>query len=1062
LFACYLILGHLSLLLGAGCGQREAAIESESFDLTGVPISPDLRPQVVAARATLTQPMLENAFTQELAAYLDLEERINRSATRDSAGHDLFRLWRAAPTRFLMIELGAVYGYRTLGRKADRDSMFALPVLADTTTAVGAFLQGRRFYGFTDRGEHWERAALQRAELDSLEQIWLSLRLIQIGKGLRSPEEAVASLVDLIPVARRTGGCRLELYVWVNLARTLRKLDRLDDALHAAVLAADLAQRSGCTMRLMSADLAVASVLYERQEPQPSLDLLETVVAVTDSLGLSYLYSVAQGNIGSRLLALGRHQDRIRLVKQHLDRCLVDDVINAPRLMVNIADSYRALGQVDSSATYLKRARRLVDASSYQPNKVRLPKYEAEHYLHVGNYAKVDSLLAEAVRLGADFTTIHAKASMYLALITGGLEQGQPDRAYASILQLEELRDSLYDLRPSENLRADLDLATARFLTAQGEFILAAEALDRAEHELADGRTEHKRWDLYRGRGHLALMRNDLVGAREAFAKCLALAESDAVVDKVATSRGDLGHVLLLEENYDDAIALFQDLRDQTLSSGRFRSRLSSVILLGIAHARADDHDRALEVFAEAEALALDRSPDDLLARLNIEMGRALAARGDFEEAEQRQLAALARLRLRGNQSRVDELRAFNADSYRDATEALLSLYYRQPDLAPPEGPAITGLQLAESCRWGLSTNSTDETEPVARMIEQRFARGPVLVFFVGERQSFQWVIAKGEVELHPLPGRAELLRRIGPVLKDLGRPNRSIDTEALRALSTLLLGPVTADWPAEATLTIVPDGPFYAVPWGALEVNRPSGPVPVVEYASFIEAPSLSIALAAPSVPNRRPEALDLLAVGVNSGSSEGSGGPDLPELRKAEEEARRVASMWDPDRSQLKVGEAAQWGRLQSAGLTEFGVIHIASHAVVHQGLPSRSTLRLAGNSSQLPVTIPAIGALNVQAELVYLSCCEAARPLSGSGGGVADFAKAFLKAGAGAVIASTLRVDDEAAQRLSILFYEHWLNGLDKASALRQAQLDLAAQDPRWSHPYYWAFFRVIGRG
>jgi CHAT domain-containing protein len=153
------------------------------------------------------------------------------------------------------------------------------------------------------------------------------------------------------------------------------------------------------------------------------------------------------------------------------------------------------------------------------------------------------------------------------------------------------------------------------------------------------------------------------------------------------------------------------------------------------------------------------------------------------------------------------------------------------------------------------------------------------------------------------------------------------------------------------------------------------------------------------------------------------------------------------------LLVGEEADL--VEAGALADYDVIHIASHARFSEGLPARATLRLAAG---VPLTASAVQRLPLQADLIYLSCCEAAQPLAVSGLG--SFARACLDAGAGAVIASGLRVDDAAAADLAVRFYRRWQEGLGKAAALREAQLGLLADHPEWSHPYYWATYRLIG--
>jgi hypothetical protein len=69
--------------------------------------------------------------------------------------------------------------------------------------------------------------------------------------------------------------------------------------------------------------------------------------------------------------------------------------------------------------------------------------------------------------------------------------------------------------------------------------------------------------------------------------------------------------------------------------------------------------------------------------------------------------------------------------------------------------------------------------------------------------------------------------------------------------------------------------------------------------------------------------------------------------------------------------------------------------------------------------------------------------------------------MYAGAGAVIASLWKVDDEATAELMKYFYAAlFTKGLPPAAALRDAQLELA-KHPRWQSPYYWAGFVIQGQ-
>jgi CHAT domain-containing protein len=95
----------------------------------------------------------------------------------------------------------------------------------------------------------------------------------------------------------------------------------------------------------------------------------------------------------------------------------------------------------------------------------------------------------------------------------------------------------------------------------------------------------------------------------------------------------------------------------------------------------------------------------------------------------------------------------------------------------------------------------------------------------------------------------------------------------------------------------------------------------------------------------------------------------------------------------------------------------------------------------------------------KLVVLSACETGLGKLENGEGVSGLRRALFTAGAESAIMSLWKVDDEATRDLMIVAYEHLAHGGGRAESLRQAQLALL-EEPRHSHPYYWASFVPIG--
>jgi CHAT domain-containing protein/tetratricopeptide (TPR) repeat protein len=144
----------------------------------------------------------------------------------------------------------------------------------------------------------------------------------------------------------------------------------------------------------------------------------------------------------------------------------------------------------------------------------------------------------------------------------------------------------------------------------------------------------------------------------------------------------------------------------------------------------------------------------------------------------------------------------------------------------------------------------------------------------------------------------------------------------------------------------------------------------------------------------------------------------------------------------------------------MNDYNIVHLATHAEFLNGQPedsfiifgdgSRATLRDVGNW-KLP---------NV--DLVVLSACKTGvGSVLGNGVEILGFGYQMQQAGAQASVASLWYVDDESTQLLMDAFYAALQTGsTTKAEALRTAQISLIAG--KYSHPYYWAPFILIGNG
>ena len=77
--------------------------------------------------------------------------------------------------------------------------------------------------------------------------------------------------------------------------------------------------------------------------------------------------------------------------------------------------------------------------------------------------------------------------------------------------------------------------------------------------------------------------------------------------------------------------------------------------------------------------------------------------------------------------------------------------------------------------------------------------------------------------------------------------------------------------------------------------------------------------------------------------------------------------------------------------------------------------------------------------------------------AGEGVYGLQRAFRAAGAGSIMTSLWKVDDNATKDFMIAFYQEYLKTKNKSAAFITAQ---KAIKEKYIHPYFWGAFVMMG--
>lgn len=272
--------------------------------------------------------------------------------------------------------------------------------------------------------------------------------------------------------------------------------------------------------------------------------------------------------------------------------------------------------------------------------------------------------------------------------------------------------------------------------------------------------------------------------------------------------------------------------------------------------------------------------------------------------------------------------------------------------------------------------------------------------------------------------------------------------------------------------LIVVPSGPLYEVAIKSLVTQRSGSRVRyLIEDHAVSYTPSASLL---DLVRKRQPPSrgrLPLLAF-ANAKPADVSVGRQrlhLEPLQHAVEEADLVRNVLHAPSESVLEGDDATKARLLSLNasrqLASYRYVLFATHAVLTRGArgSEEPALVLADWERHGLVSVRDVLGLTLDADLVALSACSTGQGAGSPGEGINALTRAFMFAGAPAMLVTLWEVDDQAAPQITPYFFAEMSAGAPPAAALRAAKLNmLHSAYARFRHPYAWGPSVVFGDG
>ena len=649
-----------------------------------------------------------------------------------------------------------------------------------------------------------------------------------------------------------------------------------------------------------------------------------------------------------------------------------------------------------------------------------------------------------------------------------------------------------------------------------GASLLLARRLPEAKVELEEafrGLSGSERGRYALDLGNLALAEKNADEARRRYEEARALAGANLALRVTAelqlARQAEPGERAALLEAVSQALAGMED------SEGRLHLSLGmrAVELGSLALEVATRHlERARAIGLRRNDLALLLEADDALSQMHEDADRIEDAMRFVNEALAKGasaapgIAGMARVQLLWRQGRlalrmkrpelaraafiraVDEIEAIRPDipiEYEDGQSSfrktlapiylgLADLLLRQSAEQAPAERAQTLKRVRGVVELVKQTELQDylgdrclvETGSVGGVAEATAILYPIIF---ADRLELLLETARG-IERFTSPVSARVLTRTANELAETLRRGPRGGMDASRQLYDWLIRPLQRTIADESivTLVVVPDGILRLVPMAALN----DGERYLIETLAVATIPGLTMTNVTPPkgksvvallaglsepgpVVDRLPQgfAQSILGPGTRS-PSQLKEALSLPGVKR---EIEGLSKLMPGDTMMDSGFTAGKFERLFNA--SSYQVVHIASHGVfggsaaesfimTYDELLTMDRLQaLLGESANRKAPI----------ELLTLSACETAEGDDRSPLGISG---AALKARAKSAVGTLWPVEDTAAEKVMQAFYTDLRAGqVTKAEALRRAQLQLL-RDERYSHPFFWAPFIVVG--
>ncbi|HEV8483896.1 MAG TPA: CHAT domain-containing tetratricopeptide repeat protein [Blastocatellia bacterium] len=877
---------------------------------------------------------------------------------------------------------------------------------------------------------------------------------VSLGLGMihRSQGNFNAALEDLEKCStlyREVGNQEYLAFALDSIGTVHRKLGNYVLALEYSEKSLAIAEASGSRDASLSTLMNLGNVWYALGDFPRALEAYQKVLPIFEALNRRQGISYALSNIGNIYYVQGNYGGALELYQKSLAiEQSIGDQSGISSSLASIGFVHRQQGNYDLALEFYQKSLALRQTLGAKADIANSLNYIGNVHKLRGEQGQALDFFRKSLELKEALGDKPGAASSLFGI--GQFYQSEGNYGMA----LDSYRKSLklFEAMGSRHWISTVQLGIAQTHYSRGSYKEARESAERAADIAMQTGMVEALWEARTIMGKIHLALSQPAQARRAF---------EEAISAIEELRGQLaGDEQSQQHFFESKVAPYHEMIGLLVAQGNleealaYAERAKARVLLDVLNTGRVNFSKAMNSQEQEQEQKLKTK----LASLNLQISRE-------SQLAQTDPKRLTDIHDRRQKARL-EYEAFQT-----------SLYATHPELKVRRGEA-----------------QPVKLEDAAALLPDR--QGALLEYVVTNEKTYLFVLSYAAAETlqrqatgaiaQPLRlrvyslevKRKDLAAQAIEFRRQLAKRNLGF-RETARSLYDLLLKPARAELQGKRTLVIVPDGALWELPFQALQDAKGRY---LLEDHVLSYAPSLTVlremARLRTKRPGDRPTFATLLAMGNPALGKQtidrvtlAHRDEQLEPLPEAEKEVKTLAQLYGSAQSRVYVGVEAREERMKNeAG--SFAIVHLATHSTLDDASPMYSRVLLsqeAGNANEDGLLEAwEIMKLDLKADIVVLSACETARGRVAAGEGVIGLTWALFIAGTPTTVVSQWKVESASTTELMVEFHgnlrSHFKPGgqqLGPALALREAALKLL-KNRRYSHPFYWAGFVVVGVG